>query len=38
MTICGFAVGYSRGWQMSLVTTSAFPVVTLGFVAFALVI
>lgn len=38
MTLSGFAVGYARGWQMALVSTAALPVMTLGAVAFALVI
>jgi len=38
MTLGGFAVGYARGWQMALVSTAALPVMTLGAVAFALVI
>ncbi|EAS02072.1 multidrug resistance protein-like transporter family ABC domain protein (macronuclear) [Tetrahymena thermophila SB210] len=38
MTIGGFAVGYARGWQMALITTSALPVLTLGGLAFALTV
>ncbi|KAL4491485.1 hypothetical protein ABPG72_008141 [Tetrahymena utriculariae] len=38
MTIGGFAVDQTRGWQMALVTTSALPVITLGDLAFALAV
>ncbi len=38
MTISGFAVGYTRGWLFSLVTTSALPITSIGAICFALVI
>ncbi|EDK31467.1 multidrug resistance protein-like transporter family ABC domain protein (macronuclear) [Tetrahymena thermophila SB210] len=38
MTLGGFAVGYARGWQMALVTTAALPVLTIGALAFSIVI
>ncbi|KAL4426347.1 hypothetical protein ABPG74_006285 [Tetrahymena malaccensis] len=35
--IGGFAVGYTRGWQMALVSTAALPVIILGAACYTLV-
>jgi ATP-binding cassette, subfamily B (MDR/TAP), member 1 len=38
ITLGGFSVGYLRGWKMALVSTAALPIVTIGGVAFAVVV
>ena len=36
MTLGGFGMGFARGWLMTLVTTSALPIVTLGAITYTL--
>lgn len=37
-TLGGFAVGYIRGWRMSLVATAALPVIVIGALAYTIVL